>query len=137
MQSTRRETKELKRKAMSKNPRQRYGQSFSHISTFFPKELETYKEAIGCSEKENCLQAMQDELKSLSDTNTSTLVYRPKYKNIVPENGVKKKKTKADGGLETYKVSYVAIGFKRIEGLDYSKTFAPTSNFETFDTLFL
>ena len=54
------------------------------MQRFFSKEPETYKQAISSSEKENWLQAMQEELKSLSDTNTWTLVERPKDKNVIP-----------------------------------------------------
>ena len=129
MQDTRREAKELKREERSRNPPQRYGQSYSHSSTFFPKELETYKQAISSSERENWLQA---ELKSLSDTNTWTLVERPKDKNLIPGKWVYKVKTKADGSLEKYKARYVTKGFKQIDGTDFSETFAPTSKPETF-----
>ena len=51
MQDTRREAKELKREERSRNLPQRYGQSYSHSSTFFPKEPEIYKQAISSREK--------------------------------------------------------------------------------------
>ena len=41
-------------------------------------------------------------------------------------------KTNADGGIEKYKARYIVKGFKQIEGIDYSETFAPTSKLETF-----
>ena len=132
MKDARREAKELKREERSRNPPQRYGQSYSHNSTFFAKEPETHNQAISSCEKENWLQAMQDELKSLSKTNTWTLVERPKNKNVIPGKSVYKVKTKADGNLEKYKARYVAKSFKQIEGLDYSETFAPTSKPESF-----
>ena len=75
---------------------------------------------------------MQDELKSLSETNTWTLVERPKNKNVIPGKLVYKVHTKADGSLEKYKARYVAKGFEQIESLDYSETFAPTSKPESF-----
>ena len=95
MQDTRREAKELKREERSRNPPQRYGQSYSHNSTLYPKEPETHKQAISSSEKENWLQAMQEELKYLGDTNTWTLVERPKRKNVIPGKWVYKKKNKS------------------------------------------
>ena len=100
MQDTRKEAKELKREERSPNPPQKYGQSYSHNSTFFPKEPKTYKQAMSSSEKENWLKAMQEELKSLSDTNTWTLVERPKDKNVTPGKWVYKVETKADGSLD-------------------------------------
>ena len=63
MKNARREAKELKREERSRNPPQRYGQSYSHNSTFYAKEPETYNQAISSCEKENWLQAMQDEHK--------------------------------------------------------------------------
>ena len=53
MQDTRKEAKEIKREERSRNPLQRYGQSCSHISMFFPKEPKTCKQAISSSEKED------------------------------------------------------------------------------------
>ena len=70
MQDTRREAKEKKREERSRNPPQRHGQIYSHNSTFFPKEPETYKQAISSSEKENWLQAMEEELRPVSDSKT-------------------------------------------------------------------
>ena len=130
-QYTRREAMELKRQERWLSPLQRHGQNYSHNSMLFPKEPETYKQAISSSGKENWLQAMQEELESLSDTNTWTLVERPKDKNVIPGKWVYKVKTQADGSLEN-KARYVATGFKQIEGIDYSETFAPTSKPDIF-----
>ena len=86
---------------------------------------------MSSSERENWLQAMQ-ELKSLSNTNTWTLVERPKDKNVIPRKWVYKVKTKADGSLDKYKARHVATDFKQNEGTDYSETFALTSKPEIF-----
>ena len=75
---------------------------------------------------------MQVEYQALSDANTWTLVERPKDKTVIPARWVYKIKTKANGSLEKYKARFVAKGFKQIEGIDYSETFAPTSKPETF-----
>ena len=78
---------------------------------------------------------MQTELKCLEETKTWSLVKRPSQKNVIPGKWVYKVKTKADGSIEKYKARYVAKGFKQIEGIDYSETFAPTSKPETFRTI--
>ena len=75
---------------------------------------------------------MQQELKSLSDTNTWTLIERPKEKNVIPGTKNYKIKIEADGSLEKNKARYLAKGFKQIEGKDDSESFAPTSKLENF-----
>ena len=60
MKDARREAKALKREEWSWNLLQRSGQIYSHNSTFFTKEPETYNQAISSCKKENWLQAMQD-----------------------------------------------------------------------------
>ena len=70
MQDTRREAEELRREERSPNSLQRCSQSCCNNSTFFQKEPQTYKQAISCNEKQSCLQAMQDEFRSLGETNT-------------------------------------------------------------------
>ena len=77
---------------------------------------------------------MQEELKPLSDTNTWTLVVCPKNKNVIPEKWVYKVKTKANGSLEKFKASYLAKGFKQIEGIE---TIAATANENFFGLFFL
>ena len=87
---------------------------------------------MSSSEKVYWLQAMQDELKSSSDTNTWTLLEHPKDENVIPGKWVYKEKTKGDGSLEKYNARYVAKSFNQIDGIDYSETFPPRSKPETF-----
>ena len=90
MNDARKEAKELKQEERSRNPPQRYGRSYSHKQTIFAKEHELYNKAISSCEKENWLQAMQDELKSFNEHHTWTSVERPKNKNVIRENGFTK-----------------------------------------------
>ena len=128
IKNARREAKELKREEMSRKLWPKLQQKLHVLS----ERAETNNQAISSSEKQNWLQSMQEELKSLSDTNTLTLVERPKDKNVIPGKWVCKVKTKANGSLENYKARYVAKGFRQIEGIDYFGTFALTSKPETF-----
>ena len=102
MQDARKEAEELKRSERSRNPPQRYGKSYSHNATFFPKEPETYNNAIKSSEKDNWTEAMQQELKSLEETKSWDLVERPSDKNVISGKRVYKIKIKADGSLDKY-----------------------------------
>ena len=65
------------------------------------------------------------------DTNRWNLVRRPKEKNGIPGKWVYQVKTKTDGSLEKHKSRYIANDFKKIEGIDYFGTFAPTGKPET------
>ena len=99
MKHVRAEVKELKQTERSRNPRERYGQSYSLRSMFFPKELETYNQATSSSEKK-LVASNGRRAQSFSDTNTWTLVESPKDKTVTPLKWVYKVKTKADGSLE-------------------------------------
>ena len=84
MKDARQEAKELKRSERSRNPPERYGKSSSHNSMFFPKEPETYNNAMKSGKKENWTEAMLQELKSLEETKTWDIVERPNDKNVIP-----------------------------------------------------
>ena len=74
---------------------------------------------------------MQEELKSLGDTNNWTLVEHPEDKIVIPRKWVYKVKTKAYRSLEIHKAHNVAESFKQIEGIDFSKKISSdqTNNF--------
>ena len=74
MKDARKEAKELKREDRSGNPPQRYGQGYSHNSTFFPKEPETYEEAVKSIDSKKWQDAMKKELECLHETKTWNLV---------------------------------------------------------------
>ena len=68
MQDARQEAKELMQSEMSSGPPQRYGTSYGHNSTLFPKVPETFNDAMKSSENENWTEALLEELKSLDET---------------------------------------------------------------------
>ena len=118
MRDARRKAQELKREERSRDPPERYGQNYSRNPMLFPKEPETYNQAITSCEKENRFQAMHEELKSSCDSITWALVDRPRDKNVIRGKWVYEVNTKADGRLENSKARYVARGFKEIHGID-------------------
>ena len=62
----------------------RYGLAYSHAAeAIYPDEPGSYREAMASPEKEKWQAAMQDELNSLNDNSTWTLVDRPKVKKVI------------------------------------------------------
>ena len=86
----------------------------------------SYKEAISCDEADKWKDAMDEEIESLHDNNTFTLVPLPEDRQVVGGRWVYAVKTDL-GGNERFKARYVAQGFKQIQGNDYFETFAPTA----------
>ena len=61
-------------------------------------------------------------------------VPRPSRK-VISTKWVMRVKTDASGNLEKYKAKVVAKGFRKVEGVDYEETFAPTVRFESVRAL--
>ena len=86
----------------------------------------TYKQAVSCEESDKWKEAMDEEIASLRENNTYSLVPLPSDAKVVGGRWVYAVKTDP-GGNERYKARYVAQGFKQIQGDDYFETFAPTA----------
>ena len=115
----------------------RYGLAYSHAAeAIYPDEPGSYREAMASPEKEKWQAAMQDELNSLNDNSTWTLVDRPKDRKVITGRWVYKIKTDEKGNIDIFKARYVAKGFMQVPGLDFHETYAPTCKPETMRTLF-
>ena len=79
---------------------------------------------------------MQDQLNSLNDNSTWTLVDRPKDKKVITGRWVYKIKTDEQGNIDKFKARYVAKSFMQVPGLDFYETLSPTCKPETMRTLF-
>jgi len=102
--------------------------AFSVSST----EPKTCKEAC---QSEHWLQAMNDELKALTDNGTWSIVDLPPHVKPISSKWVYRVKHKADGSIKRYKARLVAKGYNQIEGLDFSDTFSPVAKLTTVRTL--
>ena len=87
---------------------------------------ECYKQALESPEASKWQEAMEVEMRALTDNNTFELVSRPKDRQIVGAKWVYTIKTNQDGE-ETYKARFVAKGYLQIPDIDYQETFAPTA----------
>lgn len=77
-------------------------------------------------------EAIKDELKSLKQNETWTLVQQPENVNIVDNKWVFTIKGDSNGKWVKYKARLVARGFSQIKSLDYDETFAPVARIGTF-----
>jgi hypothetical protein len=96
-------------------------------------EPATYFQAINSPEAENWLEAMHDEMRSLSALGTWTYVEvtDAQRKKALPVKWVYKIKLTETGEVERFKARLVAKGFKQIYGIDYTEVYAPVSKHTT------
>ena len=87
----------------------------------------TYKEAMSCSDSNAWLEACQDELLSLQDTQTyiPVSVDEVQADNIVGCHWVFTLKRGPDGSIQWYKARIMAKGFSQSYLINYNETFAP------------
>ena len=85
---------------------------------------ECYKQALTLPEANKRQEAMEVEMRALTDNNTFELVPRAEDGQIVGAKCVYTIKTNQDGE-ETYKARFVAKGHSQIPHVDSQETFAP------------
>ena len=123
--------RELKRRDKSRAPPERFGKNYSDaVQSTLTKnfiEPENFENAINSEQKDKWLEAMKTETESLNEAETWDLVPKEKVQNIIPGRWVYKIKHDSNGNIDKFKARYVAKGFKQIEGIECSDTFAPTS----------
>lgn len=92
---------------------------------------QSYDEAVSRDDAVEWRKAMDEEMTSLENNETWSLVKRPANRNIVTTKWVYKSKTKPDGTLERRKARLVARGFSQSQGVDYFETFSPVVRYES------
>jgi transposase InsO family protein len=98
-------------------------------------EPKSYLEAIESADAGKWRDAMDDEIYSLRENNTWTVVDKPAGVKTVGCKWVFKKKRNADGSVDRYKARLVAKGYSQVEGIDYNEVYAPVSKLATLRTL--
>jgi len=99
------------------------------------KEPRTYSEAVSSKQKPLWIQAMNDEIQSLTEKRTFLIVPKPPATKVLDGRWLFKIKRYADGSLERYKARFVVKGYKQEYGLDYGETFAPVCRYESIRLL--
>ena len=78
------------------------------------------------------MDAMLDELKSMSDNGVWDLVELPTGVKPIGCKWIFKTKRDPKGNIERYKARLIAKGFTQKEDIDYKETFSPVSSKDTF-----
>ena len=100
-------------------------------------EPRTYKEAMANQyHKMDWQLGMQDEIDSLLENNTWTLVTPPEKANILDGKWVYKCKRGANNTVVRYKARWVVRGFQQREGIDFYETFATVVKPMSYKALF-
>lgn len=91
----------------------------------------SYEEAKNCEDSEKWIEAMDNEIDSLKENNTWTLVNLPEGRKAISNKWVYRVKLKTSGELERYKARLVIRGFSQQYGVDYNETFSAVVKFSS------
>jgi transposase InsO family protein len=100
-----------------------------------PEEPSTYKEAVQSSFADKWKAAIQDEISSLLENNTWSVVDLPPGRSTIKSKWVFKLKHDSQGQIARFKARLVAKGYSQKEGIDYHETFSPVVKFSSLRLL--
>ena len=95
----------------------------------------TLNQAMACIHRERWLEAMLDELHSLSEHGVFELCQMPASCRPLPAKWVLKIKRGAQGEIERFKARYVGKGFDLVYGVDFFETWTPVGRYATLRAL--
>lgn len=119
-----------KREGLRNNPKQTEHFQISMALSAIFVEPATFGEALKSSDKENWMEAVEDELQSLDENDTWKIVERPVNCNVIGCKWVFKLKT-TPKEQPKYKARLVAKGYTQTAGIDYTDTFSPVVRYDS------
>ena len=93
------------------------------------------KEVMNSIHKDKWLEAMRDELASLTENGVYELVTLPMSAAALSGKWVLKIKRGAQGEIERFKARHVVRGFEQVLGMDFNETWAPVGHYTTLRCL--
>lgn len=93
------------------------------------EDPQSVKEAMESLDKDKWKLTMGQEIQSLKDNKTWTLVDRPKNQKVIPCKWIYKLERNEEEKISKYKARLVAKGFNQVMGVDYEETFSPVEKF--------
>jgi hypothetical protein len=92
----------------------------------------SFKEVVKSQHSSEWLDAMKDEMKSMSTNEVCELVEIPNGAKTIGCKWVYKSKHDSKGNIKRFKARLMAKGFTQREGIDYTKTFSLVSSKDSF-----
>lgn len=92
---------------------------------------QSFKYEVACLDCDEWIKAMSLEMESLIDKHVFNLVPLPKGKKAIRCRWAYRTKKKVDKTVEKHKARLVAKGYLQRKGIDYHKTYAPSTRQET------
>ena len=108
----------------------RYNVNYAQVN-----EPATFSEAISNELANEWKSAIAEELKAHETNGTWEIVEKPENRNIIDSKWVFKLQEEKAGKFRKFKARLCARGFKQLEGVDYSETFASVVRYDTLRLL--
>ncbi|KAG9511488.1 hypothetical protein KCV07_g10138, partial [Aureobasidium melanogenum] len=99
-------------------------------------EPQTRQQALAQRDKDQWIDAMDDEYNSLIQNQTWDVVDAPHDRKILGSRWVFKRKLGPDGSITKHKARFVVQGFSQVQGLDFDETFASVVKAPSYRLLF-